>query len=116
MKQEQVNKVNILGTEYRIQASCEADNPKMQDAAGLCESYIQTIFIDNNEDNYKEPMAGFDAYCHRVLRHEAFHAIFHEAGCKRYNDDEDLIEMLAILYPKIKTIMETVDNLDISKI
>lgn len=116
MKQEQVNKVNILGTEYRIQASCEADNPKMQDAAGLCESYAQKILIDTNEDNYKEPAENFDAYCHRVLRHEAFHAIFHEAGIKRYEDDEDLVEMLAILYPKIKVIMEKVDSLDISKI
>lgn len=116
MKKEQTNLLDVFGTIYKIGTASPDTNVKMKDAAGLCECYSKEIFIDTDEDNYKEPMAGFDAYCHKVLRHEAFHAIFHEAGIKRYEDDEDLVEMLAILYPKIRKIMDEADALDIAKI
>ena len=113
---EQVNTLNVLGTIYKIGTASPSTNVKMKNAAGLCECYSKEIFLDTDENNYDEPMAGFDEYCHKTLRHEAFHAVFHEAGIKRYEDDEDLVEMLAILYPKIRKIMDEVDGLDISKI
>ena len=33
-----------------------------------------------------------------------------------FSEDETLVEMLAILYPRIKKIMDTLDSIDIDKI
>lgn len=107
--------LNILGTEYTVCKETEAENPGMIGNSGLCEPYSKRIILDTT-DNGPGTVENYDAYCHRVLRHEAFHAIFHEAGWTKYHLDEDLVEALAILYPKIQAIMEKADSLDLSKI
>ena len=57
-----------------------------------------------------------DDFFHKVLRHEGFHAIFAEAGASQYMEDETLVDMLAMLYPRIKVIMEQLDNAEIESI
>lgn len=109
-------KVNILGTDYTLANESSEINPKMKDAAGLCEVYSKRIIIDTSPKNYEDTVENFDDFCHRALRHEGFHALFHEVGLTDYYEDETLVEMLAILYPRIKKIMDTLDSIDIDKI
>lgn len=115
MKQ-QLTTINILGTTYTILKRSQHETPKMESAAGLCENYSHEIYIDTDKENYKEPPECFNTYLHKILRHEAFHALFYECGMNKYSEDEDLVEALAILYPKLKVIMTALDALEIEKI
>lgn len=99
-------KVNILGTQYNV----IFDKETKSDKYGVCERYAKEITI------YNQPFTGDDtAKCveraiEQTLRHELFHAIFHEAGLDEYSEDETLVDCLAILYPKIEKIMESVSK------
>ena len=104
--------INVLGTEYTILTATGEENPKMKDAAGLCEAYAKKIYIDTSHASYEEVVENFEGFCQRVLRHEAFHAIFHEAGLSKYYEDETLVEALAILYPRIEKIMNKIAEID----
>lgn len=108
--------INILGTKYQLVNQNEEENPKMKDCSGLCEAYAKKIIIDTTPMQDPESLDNIDGYFHRVLRHEAFHAIFHETGWSKYHEDEDLVELLAILYPRIREIMDALDTMDIRKI
>lgn len=108
--------INILGVEYRIFDQTEEENKKLEDADGLCEYYAHEIIINTE---HKDDVNNFDNiadYYHKVLRHEAFHAIFAEMGMKDWTSDEQLVDMLAMQYPKIKAIMDKLDAMDIFKI
>lgn len=109
-------KIDILGAKYSVSSETEEDNPKLVGNSGLCENYSKRIIIDTSDRDEPTTVENYDGYCHRVLRHEGFHAIFHEAGLSKYNDDEDLVEALAVLYPKIKVIMDKLDSLDVEKL
>ena len=107
-------KINILGTEYTVLRQNAEQNPKMENCDGIHEPYSKKIIIDTDIDSKdKMVVENVDEYHHKVLRHEAFHAIFAEAGFNDYWNDEVLVEALARLYPKIKVIMEQLDNTDL---
>lgn len=105
--------VNILGTKYKILVQSEEENPKLKDANGLCEWVSKKIIIDTSFKNEPGALENIDEYIHKVLRHEAFHALFAEMGIRAWMEDEDLIDALAMQYPKIKDIMDYLDNLDV---
>lgn len=105
-----IGNVDVLGTEYEIYIQGEKENPKLEGNDGICEWYTKSILIDTDSKNECDTFDNIDAYYHKVLRHEAFHALFHEAGLSDYAKDEKLVDALAILYPKMQKIMETMDN------
>lgn len=106
-------KINILGTWYNIINQTEAENPKLFEKDGMCERYSKEIVIDTSFRHDREACERIDDYFHFVLRHEALHAIFHEIGhSEDYSCDEQLINILAQLYPKIKPIMDALDKID----
>lgn len=97
--------ISILGTDYKI---IECDEAQMQDKDndGECDRYTKTIRINSDAfvgENLTQDIKGAKS---KVIRHELFHAIFHEAGLDCYAEDEILVDALAILYPKIEKIME----------
>lgn len=100
--------IDILGTPYNIKFCTTKECPKLdiQDADGLCEQYSKEIII---RTGYEEDPACFNNiidYREKVLRHELFHAIFHECGLDKYSNDEDLVNFLALQYHKIVSIMD----------
>ena len=109
-------KINILGTDYTLAKETDETNSSLEGNSGLCEPYSKRIIIDTSDEGKIDVVENYDGYCHRVLRHEAFHALFFEAGFSKYYEDEDLVEALAILYPKMKVIMDKLDNMSIDKI
>ena len=102
-------KVNILGTEYDI--IIDNDNPKMKDSDGFCEWVAKKIIITDAYRNEEDVLDNIDDYIHKVIRHEAFHALFAEMGIKKWLQDEELVDMLAMQYPKIRKIMDECDSL-----
>ena len=107
--------INILGTWYQVLNQTEEENSKIFDKDGMCELYSKKLIIDTSTKNDKEAVENIDDYFHSVLRHECFHAIFHEIGHGAdYCRDEALIDILASLYPKIRKIIDAVDNIKIN--
>ena len=104
--------VNILGTDYDIYEQPESENPKLRDNQAISEYYTHSMIIDMSNSS-EEDVDNIDAYYHKVLRHEAFHCILFEAGLSEYDRDENLVEALARLYPKIKVVMDRLDSINL---
>lgn len=100
-------KVNILGAEYKIGFDFDSD-----EADGEARFYkkeinlrpIQDMLDDDSSDKEKERRFL------EVFRHEVLRSILYEAGADEYARDENLIDFLAILSPKI---FKTFQELDI---
>ena len=103
---------NILGVPYKVKVQTEIENPKLRGADGLCEFYSKEIILDTSPRNNEQAFNNIEEYYHKVLRHEAFHAILHEAGLDCYAEDEKLVDALAVLYPRITPVMEKIESLN----
>lgn len=110
MEMMKMKKVNILGTEYSV----KIDNAlKETNVDGLCKEYDKQITIRSIE----EMLCGNDSESTKkkrydeVLRHEIIHAFFNESGLDDYSNNEQLVNWLAIQFPKIKKVFEEVDCL-----
>lgn len=105
-------KVNILGTDYEILKVNEKEYPKLSklEANGLCELFSKEIIIDSgmNPCNGKE-FSNFIAFEQKVLRHEIIHAFFHESGLVDYTNDEDLVNWIALQFPKMLKAFQDTD-------
>lgn len=100
--------VNVFGTDYMIRVKTEEQEPKLKecDANGLAELYAKEIIIRTGYENEPTVYKNVEEFKLKVLRHELFHAIFHELGHDDYCEDEKLVNMLAVTYPKIEEIMQ----------
>ena len=108
--------INILGVEYEIVDKDEREYPKIKEADGLCELYAHQIILDTSHKDEPNTYENIEAYYHKVLRHEAFHAFFAEMGVRKWFEDEELVDMLAMQYDKIKEIMDKCDAMEIYKL
>ena len=107
-------KVNILGTDYEIRKVGVKEYPKLStmNANGLAELYSKELII-NAEMNSKsgEEFANFKGFENKVIRHEIIHAFFHESGLVDYTADEDLVNWIALEFPKILKAFQKADCL-----
>lgn len=101
-------KTNILGTEYSVEID---DTLEKTNADGMCKGYDKEIFIRSidsmlcDEDSTDTKKMRFN----EVLRHEIIHAFFNEAGLYEYSGNEQLVDWLAIQFPKICKAFEECD-------
>ena len=101
--------VNILGTEYSIRVD---ESLKNTSCDGLCKEYDKAITIRSieamlcEEDSMETKKIRYD----QVLRHELIHAFFCEAGLDDYSSNEQLVDWIAIQFPKM---LKTFQELDI---
>lgn len=99
--------VNILGTEYKIEIDDTLDKISCD---GLCKIYDKAIIIKNvgsmldDDDSTETKKKRYD----EVLRHEIVHAFFVEAGLDDYSSNEQLVNWLAIQFPKMQKVFEEV--------
>lgn len=98
-------KINVLGTDYSVRrdtAMCRKEG-----GDGLTDRFNKEIILMRNADlldNCSEENVR-SIYERRVIRHELIHAFFFEAGFDKYGMDEDLVDMLAVLWPKMNGAM-----------
>lgn len=102
-------KINILGTEYDLNVGTEKEFPKLKDKDGLCDTSTKMIIIRNMDELYDDPdsLEDLETYKRKVIRHEIIHAMFYEsglAGGSGYENDETLVDWIAIQVPKMITI------------
>lgn len=101
-------KINILGTEYRIEFRKEDEDTILKDCNGYCDVTVKLIVVlaePNKECDYED----FSFIQKKTLRHEIVHAFLSESGLfnNTYNVDagwaknEEMIDWFAIQSPKI---------------
>lgn len=98
-----MNKINILGTTYEIKYETAMENPKLINNNGLCEFWAKKIIVDKALPE-PETFDNLEEFNKKVLRHEIIHAFFGESGLKRYFEDEDLVDWLAVQFHKIEDV------------
>lgn len=102
---ENMNSINILGTEY----SFRVDEQVMNDAGadGMCRFHSKEIIL-RPEENILEDGTDEEnrTYYSKVIRHEVVHAALHESGLTHYANDELLVEWLAVQFPKLAEIFK----------
>lgn len=94
-------KINILGTEYVAGTDDEACSA--MNADGLCKYYEKEIIVRNLE-KMLDPDSSEESKLIRmkeVVRHEIIHAFFAESGLFDYSDNEQLVNWIAIQFPKM---------------
>ena len=108
-----MNKISILGTDYTVLEQTEQENPKLIDANGLCEIYSKKIIIRKIPKDDPNAYENIDAFRERVIRHEIIHAFFAESGlignCD-YATNEELIDWIAIQFPKISKVFRQMES------
>ena len=105
-------KINVLGTEYSLIID-KSDYLKNINADGEHREYEKTITIRQLSgflDRESTPEAK-EVRKKEVLRHEIIHAFFSESGLDNYNGDEQLVNWLAIQFPKMQKVFEQADCL-----
>ena len=105
-----LDKVKILGTEYRIIIDNEMHRTD-RDGATKCYSHeIQlrpdTDMLDDESTDYEKKLRAME-----TARHELFHAFFRESGLDDYCQNEQLVDWLAIQSPKIFKVFQKLDLL-----
>lgn len=117
-------KINILGTEYRIETRKVSEDRFLEDnkLAGYCGEEEKLIVVaDMSEEKY---FAGMDEmaqeiYRKKTLRHEIMHAFLNESGLSDSSNqyggawakNEEMVDWFAIQSPKIFKVYSELDIL-----
>jgi hypothetical protein len=120
-------KINILGTEYRIETHKVSEDSYLEDnkLSGYCGEEEKLIVVaDMSEEKYFTGMdeKAQEAYRKRVLRHEIMHAFLNESGLSDSSNqysgawakNEEMVDWFAIQSPKIFKVYAELDILDMS--
>ena len=109
--EEKGMKIDVLGTEYKIEYRNIKNDRKLDETEGYTDLYKKLIVIGNIEQrNYfkDEPKEKISIVKNKVLRHEIVHAFLYESGLdtnsnRSYSwaDNEEMVDWFAIQSPKI---------------
>lgn len=107
-------KINILGTEYRIETHKVSEDSYLEDnkLSGYCGEEDKLIVVaDMSEEKYFTGMdeKAQEAYWKKTLRHEIMHAFLNESGLSDSSNqyggawakNEEMVDWFAIQSPKI---------------
>lgn len=104
------SKVNVLGTEYEIGISNSKEDAMLNHADGYVDFTTQKIIVAEIEQT-AETVKNIEEYQKKVTRHELIHAFLYESGLSvsSWADNEEMIDWLAIQFPKINAAFEKLE-------
>ena len=113
-------KINILGTDYEVIKQNSTENSNLEEKWGYTEPYSKKIILDTEigKRNDKISAERQDLFANTVFRHEIIHAFFIESGLNDncdYATNEELVDWIAIQFPKIYSIFKELDLLEEQK-
>ena len=74
-------KINILGTIYKISFASREENKKLEEVDGYTDTYLKNIVVSKKEDFSEQwDQKRIEIYQNKVLRHEIVHAFLYESG------------------------------------
>lgn len=104
------DRVNILGTEYKVVLGNKTQYPVLEIMDGCADTSIKRLLIDDasfvrDEVDAKQDM---DSYIKEILRHEIIHAFLFESGLDgntssvdHWANSEEIVDWFALQSPKI---------------
>lgn len=101
------DKVNILGTEYKISYVTKEEDPTMKGNDGYTDTSVHAIFIEKSlflPSDDISTVKDLPLYGKKVIRHEIIHAFLEESGlaeCCSWARDEMLVDWIARQFPKM---------------
>ncbi len=98
-----MNKVNVLGTEYKVLIKNENEDEKLKNYDGYCDSSINMIIVAELKEDL-DTVADLEVYKAEVIRHELIHAFLDQSGLKCCSDwarNEEMVDFFAIQMPKM---------------
>ena len=92
--------ISILGTEYTI---VEDDSIGEKNFDGMCDVFSRVITVRPTDRLLDDSCSDSDrkSLKREILRHEIIHAMFGESGMSKWQDNEDLVQWITIMYPKM---------------
>lgn len=104
-------KVNILGTQYEIIKSSEAEDALLADMDGYCDKTTKRIVVTKPTADCN--LGDWEVYQKTILRHEIIHAFLFESGLhnnwhhgSEWGHDETTIDWIAVQFPKLQKAFE----------
>lgn len=110
MKEVKSIRTNILGENYTINLNTPREI--LTDCDGECARYdkrISMVDIDEIFDGGGTKIGRKKRYA-EGLRHEIIHAFFEESGLDEYSENEELVQWLAIQFPKLVDTFEQIND------
>ena len=110
--------VDILGSEYKLFLNVpEEEDVKLKECSGYCDKTSKRIVVSARPDECD--LDDWDVYAKACVRHELVHAFFFESGLNgnsywyRVTDEhpEQLVEWIAVQFPKMLKVFEEVGAL-----
>ena len=99
-----MKKINILGVDYEVIKTTDKEEQFLVDSNGVCDVYDKKIYLEKEIGIERNTTKGIDEFQKKVYRHEIIHAFFHESGIRKYTEDEELVDWIALQYPKLEKI------------
>lgn len=107
-----MKKINVLGTAYTLAHTAYTKDPLLINNAGYCDRSSKRIVIASSYTPSASACANSDVMRAETIRHELVHAFFIESGHERWSCDEDLVEWIAIQFPKMLTAMDAAGGIE----
>ena len=119
MKDDEIKKITILGTKYKIYFKNDKEEPRLEKNWGITDCHTKEIYIhDDIERETKESCKNLIDFKNKVIRHEILHAFLYESGLRENSDNvpawaenEEMVDWFAIQIPKIVKIYEELNIL-----
>jgi len=94
--------ISILGQDYDFQEIAQKNDPRLANCDGYTDNSTKVIRV-NNDFNENDPasIGDLSVFKKKVMRHEIIHAFFVESGLKNYNEDELIVDWIALQFPKL---------------
>lgn len=101
---DNIKKVNVLGTTWKIKESNERSDKKLKECDGYCDDSIKVCVVHDMTDPSSMAKSNLDEYKKKVIRHELVHAFLFESGlsCNSdWADNEEMVDWIAAQFPKM---------------
>jgi len=102
--------VNILGAEYTIITGVKEEDDAYfasnEEIGGYIDYLTKEIIIKQMPDYNPGLSKDIKSYERLVIRHELAHAFLYESGLTDYAADEQLVEWLAVQFPKMAKLFD----------
>lgn len=112
-EKQDVKKINILGTEYKIIYVTAAEDAELENINGCVDPTTKIIKLRKYEPAEKRinNVENFDELLNGTIRHEIVHSFLYESGLRDYYLDETIVEWIALQFPKLLKVFNETDAL-----
>ena len=107
-------KVNVLGTEYTLTEANEANDPRLSNKDGYCDTSSKECVVDemNAASGDVDAKRNLPEYKKSVKRHELIHAFLFESGLdgSSWAKEEEIVDWIACQFPKLLKAFKDTDS------